>query len=101
MICSSYLRTLILQGGHIGKPVEGLLQFAKLKRSLKTIPLVAFSSDHKWLTTGKRMMAAGATGSRGLIADALTEKDSDGSYTSGGWKSEDGKIELRLFKFQR
>ncbi|KAL7614596.1 probable protein phosphatase 2C 76 [Lactuca sativa] len=96
MICSSYLRTLILQGGHIGKPVEGLLQFAKLKTS----PIVTFSSDHKWLTTGKRMMAAGASGSRGLIADALTEKDSDGSYTSGGWKSEDGKLSCGYSSFR-
>ncbi|KAL7609777.1 hypothetical protein Lser_V15G11284 [Lactuca serriola] len=73
----SYLRTiLILQGGHI-----------KLKRSLKSIPTVTFSSDHKCLTIGKRMMVAGATGgSWGLIADALTEKDIHGSYTSGGWK---------------
>nr|KAJ0216906.1 hypothetical protein LSAT_V11C300119030 [Lactuca sativa] len=73
----SYLRTiLILQGGHIN-----------LKRSLKSIPTVTFSSDHKCLTIGKRMMVAGATGgSPGLIADALTEKDIHGSYTSGGWK---------------
>ncbi|KAJ9539601.1 hypothetical protein OSB04_026107 [Centaurea solstitialis] len=95
MICSSYLRTVILQAGHIVKPVEGLLQFANLKISLKTIPTVTFSSDQKFSTIRKIMMGAGATGSRNLIAG-----DGDGSYSSGGWKSEDGELRCGYSSFR-
>ncbi|KAI3749090.1 hypothetical protein L6452_12662 [Arctium lappa] len=100
MICSSYLRTVILQAGHIGKPVEGLVQFANLKISLKTIPTVTFSLDQKFSTIRKIMMGAGATGSRNLIAGAMPERDGDGSYASGGWKSEDGKLSCGYSSFR-
>ncbi|KAL4575748.1 hypothetical protein LXL04_011833 [Taraxacum kok-saghyz] len=97
MICSSYLRTLIVQVGHIGKPVEGLglVQFAKSKTIPPTITLL--SPDQKLSKYTKRMMA---TGTRGTIVDALTERDGEGAYSSGGWKSEDGKLRCGYSSFR-
>lgn len=76
------------------------MQFANSKISLKTIPTVTFSSDQKFSTIRKMMMGAGATGSRNLIAGAMPERDGDGSYASGGWKSEDGQLSCGYSSFR-
>ncbi|GFY84095.1 protein phosphatase 2C family protein [Actinidia rufa] len=46
------------------------------------------------------MVDTGATANRGPIFDILPEKDDDGGYASGGWKSEDGKLSCGYSSFR-
>ncbi|KAH7538174.1 hypothetical protein FEM48_Zijuj03G0171000 [Ziziphus jujuba var. spinosa] len=46
------------------------------------------------------MVDTSATGKRGPIIDVLPEKDDDGGYASGGWKSEDGKLSCGYSSFR-
>lgn len=46
------------------------------------------------------MVDTGATASRRPVTDSLPEKDDDGGYASGGWKSEDGKLSCGYSSFR-
>ncbi|KAI3731362.1 hypothetical protein L1987_62550 [Smallanthus sonchifolius] len=100
MVCSSYLKTVILQAGkYIQKVSRGLVQFANL-RSAKTISAVRFSSDRIFPSVRKMMVDASATANRGMTTSNSSEKVDDGGYASGGWKSEDGKLSCGYSSFR-
>ncbi|CAK9318200.1 unnamed protein product [Citrullus colocynthis] len=46
------------------------------------------------------MVDTGASENRGPVVDKHPEKDEDGGYTSGGWKSEDGKLSWGYSSFR-
>ncbi|KAL5568328.1 hypothetical protein UlMin_024903 [Ulmus minor] len=46
------------------------------------------------------MVDTAATDKRGPIIDVLPEKDEEGGYSSGGWKSEDGKLSCGYSSFR-
>ncbi|KAI3735392.1 hypothetical protein L6452_14888 [Arctium lappa] len=46
------------------------------------------------------MVDNSATANHGLITDTSPEKDNDGGYASGGWKSEDGKLSCGYSSFR-
>uniref|UniRef100_A0A0A0LCQ4 protein-serine/threonine phosphatase n=2 Tax=Cucumis sativus TaxID=3659 RepID=A0A0A0LCQ4_CUCSA len=46
------------------------------------------------------MVDTGASENRGPIVDKHPEKDEDGGYTSGGWKSEDGRLSWGYSSFR-
>ncbi|KVI04622.1 Protein phosphatase 2C [Cynara cardunculus var. scolymus] len=100
MVCSSHLRTVILQAGNIQKVAEGLVQFANFKSSLKTLPAATFSSVKIFPSIRKMMVDNSASANRGLITDTSPEKDNYGGYASGGWKSEDGKLSCGYSSFR-
>ncbi|KAJ9552950.1 hypothetical protein OSB04_016995 [Centaurea solstitialis] len=100
MVCCSHLRTVILQAGNIQRVAEGLVQFANFRRSLKTLPAATFSSAQIFPSIRKMMVDNSATANRGLITDSSPEKDNDGGYASGGWKSEDGKLSCGYSSFR-
>ncbi|KAF5772259.1 putative protein-serine/threonine phosphatase [Helianthus annuus] len=101
MVCSSYLKTVILQAGkYIQKVTRGLGQFASLRRSPKTISAVRFSSDRIFPSFRKMMVDTGAATNRGMATNNSPEKLDDGGYASGGWKSEDGKLSCGYSSFR-
>ncbi|KAI7733985.1 hypothetical protein M8C21_032566 [Ambrosia artemisiifolia] len=101
MVCSSYLKTVILQAGkYIQKVTRGLGQFTNLRRSPKTISAVRFSSDRIFPSFRKMMVDTGASTNRGMSASNSPEKVDDGGYASGGWKSEDGKLSCGYSSFR-
>ncbi|XP_071690640.1 probable protein phosphatase 2C member 13, mitochondrial [Rutidosis leptorrhynchoides] len=100
MVCSSHLKTLILQAGNIQKVANGLVQFASSKRSLKNISALRFPSERIFPSLTKMMVDTSATANRGLTSNTSSEKDNDGSYASGGWKSEDGKLSCGYSSFR-
>ncbi|XP_059667203.1 probable protein phosphatase 2C 76 isoform X2 [Cornus florida] len=46
------------------------------------------------------MVDTGATANQGPTIDVLPEKDDDGGYASGGWKSEDGRLSCGYSSFR-
>ncbi|XP_076904301.1 putative protein phosphatase 2C 76 [Bidens hawaiensis] len=97
MVCSSYLRTVILQAGNIQKVTPGLVRFASFQTSLKT----AFVSSDRIFPSVKRMMVDTSAGARrGLTTNTSSEKDDDGGFASGGWKSDDGKLSCGYSSFR-
>ncbi|XP_076948221.1 putative protein phosphatase 2C member 13, mitochondrial [Bidens hawaiensis] len=97
MVCSSYLRTVILQAGNIQKVTPGLARFASFQTSLKT----AFVSSDRIFSSVRRMMVDTSAGAgRGLTTNTSSEKDDDGGFASGGWKSDDGKLSCGYTSFR-
>lgn len=100
MVCSSHLKTLILQAGNIRKVAQGLSQFASFRTSLKTTSAARFPSYQVFPSLRKMMVDTEATANRGLTNTPLTEKEDDGGYASGGWKREDGKLSCGYSSFR-
>ncbi|KAK4403658.1 putative protein phosphatase 2C 76 [Sesamum angolense] len=46
------------------------------------------------------MMVDSGTAAKGSMIDLLPEKDDDGGYASGGWKSEDGRLSCGYSSFR-
>ncbi|MBA0736671.1 hypothetical protein Gogos_010194 [Gossypium gossypioides] len=46
------------------------------------------------------MVDSGATTNQGPVVDMISEKDGDGGYVTGGWKSEDGKLSYGYSSFR-
>lgn len=87
MVCSSYLKTVILQAGkYIQKVTRGLGQFATLKRSPKAISAVRFSCDRIFPSVRKMMVDTSSAANRGMATNSSPEKIDDGGYASGCWK---------------
>ncbi|KAD2392946.1 hypothetical protein E3N88_39923 [Mikania micrantha] len=100
MVCSSQLKTVILQAGNIQKVTQGLVQFANFKRSLGTISVASYSSDRIFPSIKGMMVDTSAAASRGLTTNSSSENDDDCGYASGGWKSEDGKLSCGYSSFR-
>ncbi|KAM7463701.1 hypothetical protein LguiA_031822 [Lonicera macranthoides] len=108
MVCNICLRSVILQGGHIGKLTAGGVQFRTIKRSLITtqsrslITTQSRTSFWNWkFTTARNMMVDTAAPTEGgPTMDPSSEKDDNGGYASGGWKSEDGKLSCGYSSFR-
>lgn len=92
MVCSSYLRTVILQAGNIQKVTEGLLQFPSFRKGPKNFPTATFSSNRIFPSIRRMMVDTSATANQGSTTNSSPEKDDNGGCASGGWKIEDGKL---------
>ncbi|CAI9774175.1 unnamed protein product [Fraxinus pennsylvanica] len=83
--------------------------FEYLKLRPKTVALdvmqqlsecLTYLSDFKSTTRRKMMVDSGANAKGGPVIDNLPEKDEDGGYASGGWKSEDGSLSCGYSSFR-
>lgn len=92
MVCSSYLRTVILQAGNLQKVTEGLLQFPSFRKGPKNFPTATFSSNRIFPSIRRMMVDTSATANQGSTTNSSPEKDDNGGCASGGWKIEDGKL---------
>ncbi|PSS04437.1 Protein like [Actinidia chinensis var. chinensis] len=99
MVYSCCLRSVILQACRIGRFTKGRAQFSNLGRSLNAILGQRSWSSCRFKKTVEMMVDTGATANRGPV-DILLEKDDDGGYASGGWKSEDGKLSCGYSSFR-
>ncbi|CAK9187732.1 unnamed protein product [Ilex paraguariensis] len=99
MVCSSCLRSTILQAGQIGRLTEGRVQFCNIEGSLNANRSLKNFWTRKSITR-KMMVDTSATADRGPKLDVLLEKDDDGGYASGGWKSEDGTLSCGYSSFR-
>jgi len=100
MFCGSCLRSVILQGGYIGRFTKGRVLLSNLGRSLSATWGQTDWTSRKFTKTVEMMVDTGATANRGPIVDVLPERDDDGGYASGGWKSEDGKLSCGYSSFR-
>ncbi|KAJ8747873.1 hypothetical protein K2173_013041 [Erythroxylum novogranatense] len=97
MVCNSCLRIAIAQVCVFSKPI---VQLRNARKSLH----VGLSLGHTWdrgFFRGISMMVdSSSAANRGPIADVFKEKNEDGGYVSGGWKSEDGKLSCGYASFR-
>ncbi|KAL7183640.1 hypothetical protein ACSBR2_025932 [Camellia fascicularis] len=100
MVCNSSLRSVILQAGYIGRFAKGRVQLCNFGRDLNASSSLTYSLNRKFTKTVEMMVDTGATANRAPIVNMLPEKHDDGGYTSGGWKSEDGKLSSGYSSFR-
>ncbi|KAM5557568.1 putative protein phosphatase 2C 76 [Rosa sericea] len=97
MICKSGIRSLIVQAGNI-------VACTKTGAYLNNIGRVCMQTslgNREFKTTSLRMMVdSSASEKPGSIVDVLLQKDEEGGYISGGWKSEGGKLSCGYSSFR-
>ncbi|CAK9138435.1 unnamed protein product [Ilex paraguariensis] len=98
MVCYSGLRSVILQADQIGIFPKGREFFSNLERGLHATQSLIFW-NHKF-TTRKMMVDTSETVNHGTMIDALPEKDDNGGYASGRWKSEEGTLSCGYSSFR-
>ncbi|KAL0340985.1 UNVERIFIED_CONTAM: putative protein phosphatase 2C 76 [Sesamum radiatum] len=98
MLCNTFLRSVSLWAGHIGRYTE-VRQFRYISGGLNARRCLTYSSSHK-LGRREKMMVDSGTAAKGSMIDLLPEKDDDGGYASGGWKSEDGRLSCGYSSFR-
>ncbi|KAK9724765.1 hypothetical protein RND81_05G096600 [Saponaria officinalis] len=103
MLCGSFVRNIIAQVGSIGALARGNLWLGCADRVLHEHWGSSYPSNCKFRrfrATVKMMVDTGATENRGCIVDTLREKKDDNGYTTGGCKSEDGKLSCGYSSFR-
>ncbi|KAK6936709.1 PPM-type phosphatase-like domain [Dillenia turbinata] len=98
MICNRGLRNAIVQAGNIVR----LSCLDRSSNNLNASRRVSYPLFQKSRSSSAKMMVdSGATEEkRGPILDVLQERDDDGGFTSGGWRSEDGKLSWGYSSFR-
>ncbi|KAK1399446.1 Protein-serine/threonine phosphatase [Heracleum sosnowskyi] len=96
----SCLRSVIPQLGLVGRTAEQKIRFTAIRRSLDAAYRLAYLGNRDFRTSRKMMVDTGATASQGSNISILPEKDGEGGYASGGWKSEDGKLSCGYSSFR-
>ncbi|XP_050141559.1 probable protein phosphatase 2C 76 isoform X1 [Malus sylvestris] len=122
MICKSYIRSVIVQAGHIVTSTKARVHFNNTDRfcmlansrnrafraSLARVHfnntdrfcMLANSRNRAFRVSLRMMVDTGATDNQGSVFDVLPDKDEDGEYTSGGCKSEGGKLSCGYSSFR-
>lgn len=88
MVCSSCLRSVIVQTGLIGTiltPKRVHLPSIGI-RPLYVGAGLTFWQNREFRKGVKMMVDSGATANQGPLVNSFPEKDDDGGYASGGWK---------------
>ncbi|CAL0335171.1 unnamed protein product [Lupinus luteus] len=91
MVCSSCVRSLVVQAGIFAKRVE----INSIRgRSLQQVSRISYWSGGEFKKIIGMMVDADSMSSSGghFLDNLVTEKDDDGQFASGGWKSEDGRL---------
>ncbi|KAF3680970.1 putative protein phosphatase 2C 76 [Capsicum annuum] len=99
MLCSSCERFVVFQAVNIYTHIGGR-QFIKLVKSLNATRCISYSWNS--LYKARRTMMVDTTGAaaKGPVVEVSQEKDDNGGYASGGWKSEDGKLSCGYSSFR-
>lgn len=90
---------MIAQGGIIFSKTR-LQHFSNIRRSLHEGLHLSSSLNRELSMNLSMMVDSGSTAKRGPVVDVFPEKDDDGGYVSGGWKSEDGKLSCGYSSFR-
>ncbi|KAL3521622.1 hypothetical protein ACH5RR_019771 [Cinchona calisaya] len=102
MLCNIWLRYVVVRARRIGSYSEGRLLSNSGGRSLNLNAGRSFSylKECKFTAIRKMMVDTSSTAKGEPIGDVLPEKDDDGGYASGGWKSEDGRLSCGYSSFR-
>ncbi|PIN16157.1 Serine/threonine protein phosphatase [Handroanthus impetiginosus] len=98
MLCNSFLRSVSLWAGHIGRHTD-FRRFSYICGGSNATHWLTYSLSCKFGRKRKMMVDSGST-AKGSMIDILPEKDDDGGYASGGWKSEDGRLSCGYSSFR-
>lgn len=90
---------MIAQAGRIGI-INRRVQINNIWSSLPSNLGFVHTWKREYRTSLMMMVDTGASENRGPVVDKHPEKDEDGGYTSGGWKSEDGKLSWGYSSFR-
>ncbi|XP_011010456.1 PREDICTED: probable protein phosphatase 2C 76 isoform X1 [Populus euphratica] len=99
MLCNSCIRSVIVQAGIFR---ETRLQLGNIGRSLNA----SRGINYKWnrqvflMSRISMMIDSDSTDTRGPTVDLLKEKEDDGGFVSGWWKSEDGELSCGYSSFR-
>ena len=97
MVCSSCVRSLVVQAGTFAKRVR----INNTRKSLLAVPSISYSPIRQFKTFTVMMVDTGSVSrSAGSLVDMMPEKDDDGRFASGGWKSEDGRLSCGYSSFR-
>ncbi|VVA11262.1 PREDICTED: probable phosphatase 2C [Prunus dulcis] len=96
MICKICIRSVISQAGHIVTFTKARVHLNNFERVRKC----ANPWNRAFRTSLRMMVDAGEMEKRGSILDVLPDKNEDGEYTSGGLKSEGGKLSCGYSSFR-
>ncbi|KAK7385021.1 hypothetical protein VNO78_30728 [Psophocarpus tetragonolobus] len=94
MVCTSCVRSLVVQAVNFANRVK-INRFGtslRIVRSLSYWPILEYKTG--------MMVDAGSMSRAGPFVDMMTEKDDDGRFASGGWKSEDGRLSCGYSSFR-
>ncbi|OIV89431.1 hypothetical protein TanjilG_21889 [Lupinus angustifolius] len=91
MVCSSCVRSLVVQAGIFAKRVE-INSIGG--RSLQQVSRISYWSGREFKKIIGMMVDTDSMSSRDgpLLDNMMTKKGDDGQFASGGWKSEDRKL---------
>lgn len=84
MVCSSWVRSLVVQAGSFAKRVNSIGG-----RSLQQVSRITYPPNREFRAITRMMVdtGSGSMSKAGLLVDnMMTEKDDDGRFASGGWK---------------
>ncbi|KAK7293529.1 hypothetical protein RJT34_16397 [Clitoria ternatea] len=96
MVCSSCVRSLVVQAGIFANRVR----INGIGRSLQAVPGFFNSPIREFKTHIVMMVDTGSMSRAGPLVDMMPEKDDDGRFASGGWKSEDGRLSCGYSSFR-
>ncbi|CAA7053730.1 unnamed protein product [Microthlaspi erraticum] len=92
MVCTSFIRSVIVQAGHFGVLAQGRQQLSHIKKT--------FSVGFGFRTSAKMMVDASAGEKRVSLVDMPPEKVDDAGYIGGGWKNDDGSLSCGYCSFR-
>ncbi|KAL4594926.1 putative protein phosphatase 2C 76 isoform X2 [Castanea sativa] len=93
-------RNVIAQAGCIGVFSKSIVQLCSRRRSLYVGLELNYLWNRQFRTNLRMMVDTSATEERRPIVDVLHEKDEDGGFATGGWKSEDAKLSCGYSSFR-
>ncbi|KAL8251984.1 hypothetical protein R6Q59_035677 [Mikania micrantha] len=99
MLCRSYFRKAILRTASVFKTKPSFVHFGISKKGLKIIPTATACIDQIAMDSNSKM-DTDACANRGLMTITSLEKKDGGCYASGGWKSEDGRVNCGFSSFR-
>lgn len=82
MVCSSCVRSLVVQAGTFVNRVR----INEFGRSLLAVQSFSHWPIREYKTITGMMVDTGSMSSAGPLVDMMPEKDDDGRFASGGWK---------------
>ncbi|TKY55991.1 phosphatase 2C 76 [Spatholobus suberectus] len=96
MVCSSCVRSLVVQAGIFANRVK----INGIGRSLQAVRSFSYWPIREYKTIIGMMVDTGSMSRAGPLVDMMPEKDDDGRFASGGWKSEDGRLSCGYSSFR-
>ncbi|WCJ36811.1 Protein phosphatase 2C family protein [Euphorbia peplus] len=100
MICNTCIRSVIAQGGISFRTRS---QISNIRRSLHASLHLNYKSNFgsfKSSMNVSMMMDSGSSAKQGAVVDVLSEKEEEGGYFSGGWKSDECKLSCGYSSFR-